>query len=574
VQFSDVSNLAGISFTHTNGASRHYFLVETMGGGGAFFDYDLDGDLDIYLVDGFDLQGYRSVPMNLAFQEGNFYWIKNVDSDAEQRSHIPKDYAVNLTEPVERPGNVLYRNNGDGTFAATGPETGVDDRGYGMGCAVADYDNDGSPDLYVTNYGANVLYRNNDNGTFTNTTDGAGTAAPQWSASAAFFDYENDGDLDLYIANYLDFAIETNKVCGGIVKTKPNGLKAVSTHTRSYCAPKDYQGVPDVLYRNNGDGTFDDVSIEAGIADPAGKGLGVVAWDFDRDGAQDLFVANDGTPNFLYHNKGDGTFVDVALEKGVAHNEAGESEAGMGVDLGDYDNDGDFDLFVTNFSHQTNTLYRNEGTMFKDATAGSGLGEPSWRYLGFGTAFLDYDHDGDLDLYVANGHVLDKIALFQSGVEYEQEHQLFRNDGSGNFAEVSRASGAWFLHKQVSRGTALGDFDGDGDLDLLVTNCGGPAKLVRNDGGNRGNWLIVETVGTRSNRDGVGALVKIIAGDLVQMRQVRSGFSYLSASDLRLHFGLGSRDAIDRVEVKWPSGTVQYIKNVSVNQHLVVREQE
>ena len=576
VQFADVTAQAGISFTHTNGAAGEYLLIETTGAGGAFFDYDNDGDLDIYLVDGFDLQGIRSVPINLVYQQGDHYWVREPNQDRGARSRDAAQYAVALSPRPDSasvsPRNVLYRNNGDGTFTDTGPESKTGDTGYGMGCAAADYDNDGDQDLYVTNYGPNVLYQNNGDGTFADATEQAVVGASQWSTSAAFFDYDNDGVIDLYVTNYVDFTVETNKVCGGYVRTNSQGYRAIIEATRSHCAPLEYGGVPDVLYHNNGDGTFADVSVAAGIDDPSGKGLGVVALDYDGDGDQDLFVANDGTPNFLYQNLGDGTFENAALKKGVAYNGVGESEAGMGVDFGDYDNDSDFDLFVANFSYETNTLYRNEGGFFKDVTAEAGLADPSHRFLGFGTNFLDYDNDGDLDLYVANGHVQDKIALFQSGVEYMQEHQLFRNDGGGSYAEASSISGEWFLHKQISRGAAFGDYDGDGDVDVLVTNCGGEAKLVRNDGGNRENWLMVRTMGTHSNRDGIGTRVRVVAEGLEQVRQVRSGSSYLTASDPRLHFGLSHRTRIDLVEVRWPSGLVQRLEQVPVNQVLVIAE--
>ena len=576
VQFADVTAQAGISFTHTNGAAGEYFLIETTGAGGAFFDYDNDGDLDVYLVDGFDLQGIRSVPINLVYQQGDHYWVREPNQDKGARSRDAAQYAVALSPRPDSasvsPRNVLYRNNGDGTFTDTGPESKTGDTGYGMGCAVADYDNDSDQDLYVTNYGPNVLYQNNGDGTFADATEQAVVGASQWSTSAAFFDYDNDGVIDLYVTNYVDFTVETNKVCGGYVRTNSQGYRAIIEATRSHCAPLEYGGVPDVLYHNNGDGTFADVSVAAGIDDPSGKGLGVVALDYDGDGDQDLFVANDGTPNFLYQNLGDGTFENAALKKGVAYNGVGESEAGMGVDFGDYDNDGDFDLFVANFSYETNTLYRNEGVFFKDVTTAAGLADPSHRFLGFGTNFLDYDNDGDLDLYVANGHVQDKIALFQSGVEYMQEHQLFRNDGGGGYAEASSISGEWFLHKQISRGAAFGDYDGDGDVDVLVTNCGGEARLVRNDGGNRENWLMVRTMGTHSNRDGIGTRVRVVAEGLEQVRQVRSGSSYLTASDPRLHFGLSHRTRIDLVEVRWPSGLVQRLEQVPVNQMLVVEE--
>ena len=576
VKFVDVTEQSGISFIHTNGAAGEYFLIETTGAGAAFFDYDNDGDLDIYLVDGFDLSGIGSLPINLVHQRGEHYWVRKPKEVGRAPSRDAANYAVSLAPQLDsaafRPGNTLYRNNGDGTFTDTGQESGTGDRGYGMGCAVADYDNDGDQDLYVTNFGPNVLYRNEGDGTFSDVTALASVEAPQWSTSAVFLDYDNDGNLDLYVSNYVDFTTATNKVCGGYVRTNSQGHRAIVEKTRSYCAPLEYGGVPDVLYHNNGDGTFSDVSLAAGVADPSGKGLGVVALDYDDDGDQDIFIANDGTPNFLFQNGGDGRFANVAIQRSVAYNEAGKSEAGMGVDFGDYDNDGDFDLFVTNFSYETNTLYRNEGDFFKDVTAAAGLADPSKRFLGFGTGFLDYDSDGDLDLYVANGHVLDKIALFQSGVEYLQEHQLFRNRGEGRFEEVGAVAGDWFLHKQVSRAAAFGDYDADGDVDVLVANCGGVARLVRNEGGNRENWLMVRTVGTRSNRDGVGAKVRVVAAGLEQIRQVRSGSSYLAASDMKLHFGLGFRTRADLVEVRWPSGVVQQLEHVAANQVLVIKE--
>ena len=574
VRFLDATDHSGISFAHENGAAGHYFLIETMGSGGAFADFDGDGDLDIYLIDGFDLSGIYAHPVNLARRDSAYYWVRKSQPIGTPRSGDPAAYAVSLAPAagVEISGNALYRNEGDGTFVEVGAAAGVDDKGYGMGCAVADYDNDGDQDLYVTNYGRNTLYRNRGDGTFVDATTTAGVQAPQWSTSAAFFDYDNDGHLDLYIANYVDFTIATNKVCGGFIQTNAEGLRAIGRGTRSYCAPSEYQGVPDVLYHNEGNGAFADVSIQSGIANPAGKGLGVLAWDYDEDGDQDLYVANDGVANFLYQNQGDGTFVDVALQAGVAYNLMGESEAGMGVDIGDCDNDGDFDLFVTNFSHETNTLYRNDAGRFKDVTTVAGLGQPSWRLLGFGTNFLDYDNDGDLDLYVANGHVLDRIALFQPGVEYAQEHQLFRNDGTCRYEDISAAAGDWFARKQISRGAAFGDYDEDGDLDLLVNNCGGAARLVRNENGNAQNWSTIRVVGRRGNKDAVGARVRLVSGNRSQIRQVRRGSSYLSASDPRLHIGLGSGEAIDLLEVEWPGGRLQRFRDLPVNTVLIVEE--
>ena len=574
VSFDDATAGSGVDFDHVKGSAGDYFLIETMAAGGAFADFDSDGHLDIYLVNGFDLAGIPSRLTNVEKRVGNTWWTRGAMEARGTAPADPDSYAVKLSPAsgTEAAANVMYRNSRDGTFTDATAAAGAADRGYGFGCAVADYDNDGDQDLYVTNYGANVFYRNAGDGSFADATAEAEVEAPQWSTSAAFFDYDNDGSLDLYIAGFLDFTPMTNRVCGGVVRTDPEGLMAISDYTRSYCAPKDsYGGVPDVLYRNETDGSFADVSVRAGIANPEGKGLGVVAWDYDRDGDQDLFVANDGMANYLYRNEGDGTFADVALQAGMAFNGEGRAEACMGVDLGDYDNDGDFDLFTTNFSHETNTLYASGGERFRDMTAASGLAQPSWRVLGFGTGFFDYDNDGDLDLYVANGHILERIPLFQPGVEFAQPDQLFANRG-GSFADVSDSSGTWFAAREVGRGAAFGDYDNDGDLDLLVTNCGGPAKLLRNRGGNRRNWSMIRTVGSRGNRDGIGAEVRLVSGGLSQIRVVQGGSSYLSAGDRRLHFGLGSKTRIDTVEVRWPGGGLERFHDLPVNQLLTLKQ--
>ena len=576
-QFRDVTARSGIDFEHENGASGEYLLVEIAGGGGAFLDYDNDGDLDIYLVNGFDLAGTDAPLVNLVERKADSYIVRQMALGSDRPSQMPEDYTVSLFPSGQRrkhrAANVLYRNDGNGSFSDIGRQVQVDDQGYGMGCVVADYDNDGDQDLYVTNFGANVLYRNDGYDTFADVTVEAGVEAPEFSTSAVFFDYDNDGYLDLYIANYVDFNGRNNKVCGGFDDVSGGGLQTIPATHRTYCGPRVYRGVPDRFYRNMGDGTFLDVSRETKIGILAGKSLGVVAWDYDQDGDQDLYVANDGMANYLFSNQGDGTFAEVALQEGVAYNKEGRSEAGMGVDFGDYDNDGDLDLFVVNFSYETNTLYRNEKTHFKDFSDPSGLAQPSLSLLGFGTQFLDYDNDGDLDLYVANGHVLDKVALFQAGVEFAEPDQLFRNE-NGKFTEVSSVAGSWFAEKYVGRGAAFGDYDGDGDVDILVVNSGGPAKLLENVGGMEHNWLAIRTVGKKNNRDGIGAVVRVGAGALVQMRQVRSGTSYLSSSDLKVHFGLGSRMRVDWVEVEWPNGMVQRFEDVAVNQVLVVEEED
>jgi len=523
VQFVEVTSQAGIAFTHHNGASGQKHLVETMGSGAAFFDYNSDGYLDVYVVNSADLSG-----------EG------------------------------VGPGNVLYRNNGNGTFTDVTRAAGVGDKGCGMGVCAADYDNDGDQDLYITNFAANVLYRNNGDGTFTEVTGLAGVGDARWGSSCAFADYDNDGDLDLYVANYLDFTLVKNKWCG----RHEEGF-------RTYCHPDNFDGIADVLYRNNDDGTFTNVTQVAGVFNSSGKGLGVIFGDYDNDGNLDIFVANDSTANFLYHNNGNGTFTVVGVLSGVAYNGEGRAEAGMGVDLADYNNDGLLDLFVTNFDFETNTLYRNHGRgFFTDVTDLAGLGEDREPYMGWGTKLFDYDNDGDLDLFIANGHLLDNVHLYSDVTTHEQGNQLFRNEGGSRFTEVTLSSGQGLLAKKVGRGAAFGDYDNDGDTDIFIVNNNQEATLLRNNGGNHGHWLMVKAVGTKSNRDGIGARIKVVAGALTQIAEVRSGSSYLSQNDLRLLFGLGSRKAVDRVEIRWPSGMVETFKNVAANQLLILTEQQ
>ncbi|MCH7761381.1 CRTAC1 family protein, partial [candidate division TA06 bacterium] len=348
-----------------------------------------------------------------------------------------------------------------------------------------------------------------------------------------------------------------------------------NTEVPVYCHPDAYNGVSDLLYHNNGDGTFTDVTQEAGLFNPEGKGLGVVCTDYDNDGDVDLYIANDSVRNFLYRNNGDGTFADVTFRANVGYNEDGKTEASMGTDFGDYDNDGYFDVFVTNLDAETNTLYHNEGDgTFADVTYASGLGEVSWLYVGWGTSFFDYDNDGDQDLFVANGNTNDNVHLFSDVITYSQRNHLFRNRGDGTFENLSSQSGVHFSEARVSRGAAFGDFDNDGDLDILLTNSNDFPNLLRNDGGNQDNWLLVKTVGTRSNRDGIGTRITVVSGDLTQVEEVRSGSSYLSQNDLRLHFGLGKRKKIDLLEIRWPSGLVETHKNIEVNQILVATEGE
>ena len=527
IQFVDVTAEAGIRFRHVNGAKGDYHLPETIGSGGAFFDYDIDGDLDLYLVNSGDLT--------------------RTDSEGTYTS-------------------ILYCNNGDGTFTDVTDAAGVGNSGYyGMGAACGDYDNDGDPDLYVTNFGANVFYRNNGDGTFTDVTEAAGVGDALWGTSATFFDYDRDSYLDLYVANYVLYSLD--------VAYRPCGVHGIRTH----CHPKNFDGAPDRLYRNNGDGTFTDATQAAGfggIGGPhSGKGLGVVAADFNNDGEPDVYVANDDTPNFLFYNNGDGTFTETGLLAGCAFSFDGVAQAGMGVDAGDFDGDGNLDIFVTNLSHETNALYRNNGDgTFSDIVYEAYLGKESYLFVGFGTRLFDYDNDGYSDIFIANGHIIEAIAQVTDVLTYAQRNQLFHNNGDGTFTEVSFESGPYFRRESVSRAAIFGDYDNDGDIDIVVTQSNQPAELLRNEGGNRRNWVRIKLVGTTSNRDGIGARVTATAGSESQMQEVRTGLSYLCSNDPRVLFGLGDHTRIDRLEIRWPSGIVQVLENLEVNREIVVVE--
>lgn len=527
IQFVDVTAEVGIGFRHVNGAKGDYHLPETIGSGGAFFDYDIDGDLDLYLVNSGDLT-----------------------STATEESHT----------------SILYRNNGDGTFTDVTDTAGVgNSSSYGMGAACGDYDNDGDPDLYVTNFGANVLYQNNGDGTFTDVTETAGVGDALWGTSATFFDYDRDSYLDLYVANYVLYSLD--------VTHRPCGVHGIRTH----CHPKNFDGAPDRFYRNNGDGTFTDVTQAAGfggIGGPhSGKGLGVVAADFNNDGEPDIYVANDDTPNVLFYNNGDGTFTETGLLAGCAFSFDGVAQAGMGVDAGDFDRDGNLDIFVTNLSHETNALYRNNGDgTFSDIVYEANLGKESYLFVGFGTRFFDYDNDGYSDIFIANGHIIEAIAQVTDVLTYAQRNQLFHNNGDGTFTEVSFESGPYFRREGVSRGAVFGDYDNDGDTDIVVTQSNQQAELLRNEGGNRQNWVRIKLVGTASNRDGIGARVTVTIDNESQMQEVRTGLSYLSSNDPRILFGLGDHTRIDRLEIRWPSGIVQVLENLEVNREIVVVE--
>jgi hypothetical protein len=520
VTFTDITQQAGLQFHPVNGASAQKHIVETMGSGALFFDFDDDGWLDVLLVDGGSV----------------------ADESVAARAR-----------------NRLYRNTGKGQFEDVTRASGIEHRGYGMGACAADYDNDGRVDLYVTNLGPDQLFHNDGFGTFSDVTRRADIGSDLLGASCAFADVDNDGDVDLFVANYVD--PDTSKICG-------------DARARAYCRPDVYSGVPSAMYRNNGDGTFADVTKASGLDRTDGKALGVVFADYDNDGRVDLFVANDLTRNFLYHNEGKGAFKEVGLPAGVALASDGRVRAGMGTDVGDYDGDGLMDLVVTNFESETHSLFRNLGRgLFADATFDSGIGPVTLPFLGFGVAFFDYDNDADLDVAVANGHVLDNTSLFRSTSRYAQRNLLLRNEGKGRFAEVGRQSGAaWGLEK-VSRTLVTGDIDNDGDLDLLVSNNGQPPDLLRNDGAaGRGNALLIKLRGRQSNRDGIGALVTATVGSRRLVREVRAGSSYLGQNDVRLHFGLDRGTAVDRLEIRWPSGQVEVLKDVAAQQVVTIAE--
>jgi len=525
VRFVDVAKSAGITFHHENAASKEKYMIETMGAGCAWIDYDQNGLLDLYLVNSAATQAFK---------------------------------------PAAPLRGALYRNNGDGTFTDVTAKAGVGAEGlFGMGVAVGDYDNDGFPDLLVLGYGRSILYHNNGDGTFTDVTAHAGVAnAGQWASSAAWFDYDNDGFLDLVIANYVDWSPERNFYCGN-----------QGVGMRSYCHPDDYHGQAPALFHNNGNGTFSDVSKRSGLAAKPSNGLAVVTFDYDDDGWQDIFIANDALANSLFHNNRDGTFTELAYEAGVAVSEDGVAESGMGADAADATGKGPMDLIVGHLDLQMARFYRNlRNGFFEDATFSARLSYATFHTSVFGARFLDYDNDGRRDIFMAAGHVLDNIDRYRPGTGYAEPKLMFHNAGNGVFENVSDQLGPDFQIPCVSRGAAVGDFDNDGDLDILVSNNGGAPQLLRNDGGNANHWLQILLIGTRSNRDGVGARVKMSAGDLTLYEQKKGGMSYQSAQDPRLHFGLGNRTKIDLIEIRWPSGSVARLGDIASDQILAVKE--
>ena len=516
--FRDVTDVMQLDFRHINGFSAERRLVETMGSGGALFDFDNDGDLDLYLVQG-----------------------NSLSSSAE---------------PV--PTNRLYRND-TGVFVDITASANVGDTGYGLGAVAADYDSDGYRDLYVTNLGKNVLYRNNGDGTFTDVTENAQVGCPLLSASAAFADIDRDGDLDLYVCNYVEYALETDIPC------------YYKNTLRIYCGPNEYHGIDDVLYRNNGDGTFTDITKAAGVYEPTTRGLGVVFTDVDNDGWVDIYVANDMSPNTLFINQGDGTFREEGVLRGVAYNGDGIANGSMGIDAGDYDNDGDIDLWVSNFALEANCLMQNDGDgYFEDMTFDTNLADSSFYALGFGTRFIDFDNDGWLDLLVGNGHIWDNVKQIDAKQSYAQPVQLFRNQGGISlshigFTEITAEAG---LDKTpyVVRGMLFGDIDTDGDVDVVLCQSNRPAVILSNEIGNANAWLTVKLVGTDGNTDAIGAQVQLEANGTTLLREVICGASYLSGNDLRLTFGLGDASEINNLQVRWHNGDVQQFSQVPIRQ--------
>jgi len=520
-RFRDITQSAGIRFVHNTGAFGKKYLPETMGPGVAFIDYDGDGWQDIFLVNGMDWPGHL-------------------------RQHsTPK----------------LYRNNHDGTFTDVTVRAGLAVELYGLGVAVGDYDNDGHDDLFVTALGQSHLFHNNGDGTFTDVTRSAGLWGPQeFSTSAAWVDYDRDGFLDLIVANYVQWSPETDIFC------------TLDGTTKSYCTPESYRGASPRLWRNRGNGTFEDVTRKAGLFDPTSKGLGVAILDYDQDGWPDILIANDTQPNKLYRNNGNGTFAEKGTLAGVAFSEEGVARAGMGVDAADYDRSGYPSIVISNFSNQMLALYHNEGNgLFVDEAPRSEVGRASLLTLGFGCFFFDYDLDGWLDLFVSNGHIENEIEHIQRRVRYAQPPHLFRNLGKGKFREVTAEMGHAFATPRVGRGAAYGDIDNDGALDLLMATSGGPALLFHNEG-TTNHSLRIRLIGTRSNRDGIGAVVAVAADGQTQRQMLRSGSSYLSQSELVLTFGLGSRLEVEALEVRWPSGQVDRLGKTAADQLITVQE--
>lgn len=526
VQFRNIAAKAGITAKIISGDPKKNYVLEVNGSGVCWFDFNNDGLLDLYLVNGSTIEALQG-------------------------------------KTPSRETNHLYRNNGDGTFTDVTKAAGVPGKGWGFGCVAADYNNDGRIDLLVTNFGPNILYRNNGDGTFTDVSTQAGIGGGNiWHAGAAFGDYDNDGLLDLYVTGYLDFNVAAPEL-------RTCEYRGVKVHA---CGPLGYKGAPDALYHNNGDGTFTDVTEKAGVTDKnLYFGFTVAFEDLDGDGWPDLFVGNDSNPNYFYRNKGNGTFQEMGVASGLAFSGDGKEMSSMGVALGDYDGDGPTDLFVTTFANDNYVLFHNDGNgFFSDVSYPSGIGEATIPYLGWSTFFLDYDNDGRRDLFAANGHVYPEVdgAIKET---YRQPLLLFRNLGT-KFREVSAEAGLRALKPVSARAGAYADFDNDGDLDMVVSVMDESPMLLENIGGSRNHWLGLRLIGAKSNRDGIGALVKVVSSGVAQYDRVRAGGNYLSANDIRLHFGLGPSAKVDQIEIHWPSGVGQQLEGVAADRYLTIRE--
>ncbi len=527
-QFVDIAKQAGVNFHCESSRTTQKYLIETMVGGVAMFDYDGDGRLDLYFVNGAELE--ESMQGRMPDKSKPQFW------------------------------NRLYRNNGDGMFTDVTEKAGVRGHSYGMGCAVGDYDNDGRPDLYVTNYGRNILYHNNGDGTFTDVTEKAGVAAGGWSASACFVDYDRDGKLDLIVSRYLDWDIHKNPWCGD-----------ESRNFRAYCHPEVFKPVTHIVYHNNGDGTFTDVTRKAGFGELPGNGLGIDTNDFDQDGWPDILVANDALPQQLFRNNQDGTFTEVGVTTGLSYDEDGQVYSGMGVTFEDYDNDGWPDVFIGNLANQRYAIYRNRKGMFEYVTPSTGVGAITQLHSAWGLHFVDTDNDGWKDLFAAQSHVMDNIHETQPSLSYPETLLLLRNTG-GRFEDISKRSGDPFKIPMVARGVAFGDLNNDGFIDMAVNCLDGQAMILQNKG-NANHWLLLALVGTVSNRDAIGARVRLVAeSGASQYATVGTAGSYMSASDKRVHFGLGQEKRAKLIEIAWPSGIVQKLENVAADQILRVEE--
>jgi len=523
IQFASVGDDTGVSFVHTDGGSGKRYIIEAMSGGVALFDYDADGDIDIYFLNGAPLPG---------------------------------------TEADTTPRNALYRNDGDWKFVDVTAQSGTGDDGFGLGVAAADFDNDGNLDIYVNNYGPNVLYHNNGDGTFQQVTVEAGvTCGQKTGAGVAFLDINADGILDIYVVNYIRFSPDLH-----VVRT----IMGVP----SYPGPLDYEPEGDMLFRGNGDGTFTDISVESGIAGYSGTGMGLTCCDYDNDGDTDIFVANDVMANWLFQNDGTGRLTEVAIQSGVAFEVAGSPQASMGAEIGDFDNDGWFDFHVTSYQGDLATLYRNVEGLFVDATRLTRAGEGTLNDVTWGNGLVDFDNDGHRDIFIASGHIEDNINLRDRSASHPARNILLRNHGDGTFQNVTEGAGDGMLVKESSRGVAFDDLDGDGDVDAVVLNSGSKPTILRNDTNTQNHWLGLRLRGVTSNRFGIGARVRVITGDLTQIDEVRSGRGYQSHGGLQLHFGLGEYARVDRIEVDWLGGGTDVIMDVAADRVLTIVESQ